>query len=107
MLVTGTPGTGKTFWQFHLLWTLAKLKATVVLDWAEFDQRFLFTRWDQRVCMCARVCPEANGPALHALQCTSIICLTIVTILVPHRTSLRCKLVQRQHQLACNSVCAC
>ncbi len=44
MLVTGTPGSGKTFWQLYLLWHLALRGETVVLDWNESSHRFLLTR---------------------------------------------------------------
>ncbi|BDA42991.1 probable crinkler effector protein 16 [Coccomyxa sp. Obi] len=44
ILVTGTPGTGKSCWQFHLLQRLAGLGCTVVLDWANSDGvRVLFS----------------------------------------------------------------
>ena len=46
VLITGTPGTGKTHWQLHLLWRLAQRGATVVLDWSQSNKRYLCTRWD-------------------------------------------------------------
>ena len=47
LLVTGTPGIGKTHWQLHLLWRLAQQGATVVVDWADRQGRFLLTRYNQ------------------------------------------------------------
>ena len=44
MLVTGTPGTGQTYWQLHLLWHLARRGATVVRDWIDSNLRYLLTR---------------------------------------------------------------
>ena len=42
MLVTGTPGTGKTSWIIYLLWKLANAGKTVLLD---LDQIvYLFSR---------------------------------------------------------------
>ncbi|CAL8468249.1 g7788 [Coccomyxa elongata] len=41
-LITGTPGTGKSCWQLHLLQRLASLERTVVLDWANSRGRLLF-----------------------------------------------------------------
>lgn len=43
MLVTGTSGTGKTYWQLHLLWRLAQRGVTVVLDWDDCTYRYLLT----------------------------------------------------------------
>lgn len=44
LLVTGLPGSGKTFYQFSLMKELASRHATVVVDWASRDRRILFTR---------------------------------------------------------------
>ncbi|BDA41052.1 probable crinkler effector protein 16 [Coccomyxa sp. Obi] len=40
-LVTGTPGIGKSCWQYYLLQHLASEGHTVVLDWAGADEAFL------------------------------------------------------------------
>ena len=50
MLVTGTPGTGKTYWQIHLLWHLARKGATVVLDWNDSEYKYLLSRLDFGIC---------------------------------------------------------
>ena len=42
LLVTGSPGTGKSTWQLHLLQRLASTRQTVVVDWANVQERLLF-----------------------------------------------------------------
>ncbi|KAK9805693.1 hypothetical protein WJX72_012256 [[Myrmecia] bisecta] len=44
LLVTGTPGTGKTVWQFALMKHLADRQFNVVVDWESRTDRILFTR---------------------------------------------------------------
>ena len=42
LLVTGTPGVGKTCWIIYLLWKLANAGKTVILDM--YEELFLFSR---------------------------------------------------------------
>lgn len=42
MLVTGTPGIGKTSWIIYVLWKLAEAGRTVILDL--YKEVFLFSR---------------------------------------------------------------
>ncbi len=70
MLVTGTPGTGKTYWQLHLLWHLARRGETVVLDRKDSKYRYLLTRlylniYHDRCILVHHSCLDT------ALQCTS------------------------------------
>ena len=50
ILVTGSPGTGKSTWQLHLLHRLASTGQTVVVDWASNRKRLLF-------------CPQVSMPS--------------------------------------------
>ena len=43
IIITGTPGTGKTLWQFLALHKLAKMGATVVVEFKGYDDCYCFS----------------------------------------------------------------
>lgn len=42
-IITGTPGIGKTLWQFFALHKLARMGATVVIDFKGYDDCYCFS----------------------------------------------------------------